>query len=122
MAKRSEIKVEQIRLVMEHDPDPDPSGLEREAEEGDAYAKKRLAAYEEGDWQYVGIFAEAEIIVKGTVQTIRTPGLWNTESDSGRTYLDEIGREEYADLKDILRSLGAKEIPALSTAKWKKRF
>lgn len=112
-------EVKEITVVEEADTDPDVSWLEQQAEEGDAFAKKRLADYESGDWVMIGIFVEAEVEVNGTMQTIRTPGLWNTESDSERSYKDEIAGEEYEELKDILKGLGIRKVPPLSSARRK---
>jgi hypothetical protein len=116
---RDGYKFEELRVIEHADTDPDVSWLEAEAEAGDAFAKKRLVAYERGDWVMIGIYVEAEIIVGGTVQKIRTPGLWNTESDLDKSYKREIAGEEYEELKSILGDLDIHKVPPLSSARWK---
>lgn len=115
----AEARVEELRVIEHADVDPDVSWLEAEAEAGDAFAKKRLVAYERGDCVMIGIYVEAEVIVGGTVQKIRTPGLWNTESDSDKSYKQEIAGEEYEELKSILKDLGIRKVPSLASARWK---
>ena len=78
-----------------------------------------------GDWCYLGIRAEAEIIGNeqkdgpnkwhGVVQTISSGGLWGIESDSDRSYLEEVQEEELSNLKTELRALGFSK-RAISTA------
>ena len=43
-----------------------------------------------GDWGYIGVRADAEIIVDGVSQDITSGGLWGVESDSDRAYLAEL--------------------------------
>lgn len=58
------------------------------------------------DWQFVGIYASAQIIVGDVFQHIKSAGLWGIESDSSDEYFREVALEEVASLKDILRDLG----------------
>ncbi len=45
---------------------------------------QRMEAYNRGDWHMVGIRAVAEVVTaSGTIQTLRSGGLWGIESDSG---------------------------------------
>lgn len=67
---------------------------------------KRMEALNAGDWSYIGIYATAEIVVNGTCQRVRSPGLWGIESDSEQSHFDEIGKEELAQLRDVLSELG----------------
>ena len=55
---------------------------------------------------FIGIRAEAEIVVHGVCQTITSGGLWGIESDSARQYLSDVEQEEVDQLKAILQSLG----------------
>lgn len=66
----------------------------------------RCEAYNRGDWWMLGIYAIAEVIVGGTIQRLRSGGLWGIESDSDQAYLDEVGHEQLAELADILNEFG----------------
>jgi len=69
----------------------------------------RLAAYERGDFNFVGVQAQARCMVVrdqvGTLFNIESPGLWGIESDSGEDYFNEIYAEQLAELKDMLAAL-----------------
>ena len=119
-------KVVNLRVVFAHDDDPDLSYLEDEsrysgvaprlAAKYRAQDKARLASY--GDsWHMIGTYVEADVDVNGTIQRIKTPGLWGTESDSNRKYLMSVAKEEYGQLVVILKKLGVRSVPAFSTAK-----
>ena len=82
------------------DPFPDTSYLEAPEFED------RLQQYRNGDFSFIGISAEAEIVVNGVCQTIISGGLWGIESDSDQQYLSEVEQEELDQLKAILQSLG----------------
>ena len=82
------------------DPFPDSSYLESEA------FQDRRQQYVNGDFGFIGIRAEAEIVVAGVCQTITSGGLWGIESDSTPDYLSEIGQEEIVQLQEILHALG----------------
>jgi len=71
--------------------------------------KKRLEAYYNNEWHFVGVQAVAEIRIDGLLQTISSGGLWGIESDSGDEYFDEIFEEEKKQLKDVLLQLGFTE-------------
>ena len=71
--------------------------------------KKRLEAYYNNEWHFVGIQAVAEIRIDGLLQTISSGGLWGIESDSSDEYFDEIFEEEKEQLKDVLLQLGFTE-------------
>lgn len=68
---------------------------------------QRSEALNRGDWNYIGLWAEAEaqLTNNGPVQTIRSGGLWGVESDSGE-YLAEIAKEELSQLRDELEAMG----------------
>ena len=91
------LKIEVKRM---DDPDTDTSYLEQEGFED------RLAKYNNGDFRYIGIRAEAEIVINSVIQRISSGGLWGTESDSDESYLKEIEQEELSDLRSILHELG----------------
>jgi len=76
----------------------------------------RMESLNRGDWCFIGIRAEAEVIANvetdgpgkwhGVVQTISSGGLWGIESDSERSYIEEEQRHQSADLKTELLALG----------------
>jgi hypothetical protein len=82
------------------DPFPDASYLESEG------FHDRRQQYDNGDFGFIGIQAEAEIVVAGVCQTITSGGLWGIESDSTPDYLSEIEQEEIEQLQEILQALG----------------
>ena len=82
------------------DPDPDTSYLEA------AEFEDRYRQYRNDEFGFIGIRAEAEIVVGGVCQTITSGGLWGVESDSDRSYLAEVEQEEIGQLQSILESLG----------------
>jgi len=98
--KRSAPELRLLYVRVEDDPDPDVSYLEQEE------FAERLAAYQRGDFTFVGVRVEAEIIISGTVQTLMSPGLWGIESDSGEEYIEEVAVEEYGELRKILTDIG----------------
>jgi hypothetical protein len=66
----------------------------------------RMEALSRGEWYFMGIIAKAKIITEsGTVQTVRSGGLWGIESDSG-DYIKEVEEEELASLRIELESFG----------------
>ena len=71
--------------------------------------KKRLEAYYNDEWYFIGIQAVAEIRINGISQTISSGGLYGIESDSGDEYLDEVFEEQKEELKDNLLELGFTE-------------
>ena len=74
-----------------------------------AYTKQdyqRMEAYNNGDWQYLGIRVKAEIQIGDTCQNISSGGLWGVESDSEDSYLKEVEQEELSSLRQTLYDLG----------------
>lgn len=77
--------------------------------ENPEYGKEDLAEFIEwweGKWFFVGVFARVSVVVRGTTQTLRTPGLWSIESSSSSEYIEEIFQEEKQLLLEILGDLG----------------
>jgi hypothetical protein len=93
-------RISSITAKQIFDPFPDVSYLESEG------FQERRQQYDNGDFGFIGIRAEAEIVVAGVCQTITSGGLWGIESDSTPDYLSEIGQEEIEQLQEILQSLG----------------
>ena len=76
-----------------------------------AYAQQdweRMRGLTEGNWNYVGIMAEAEVTLAGSnvIQRITSGGLWGIESDSGDAYLEEVAKSELEELRGELQTLG----------------
>jgi hypothetical protein len=80
---------------------------------------ERMERLNRGDWCYIGIHADAEIGIPQnparnaktdsgvyTVQTIRSGGLWGTESDSDESHLKSIEQEELSELRAQLKAIG----------------
>jgi hypothetical protein len=69
---------------------------------------ERLERLNAGDWCYLGIRASADIqtLSSGPIQHIRSGGLYGIESDSDRAYIESVEKEELADLREQLQSLG----------------
>jgi hypothetical protein len=68
---------------------------------------QRMEALERGDWCFVGIMAKAEVVTpSGTIQILRSGGLWGIESDSDESYLGEIRAEQLDELRDELDAFG----------------
>jgi hypothetical protein len=97
--RRSAPQLQQIRVRVMHDESPDTSFLDQPGEE------ERREALERGDFSFVGVRAEAEVVVEGVIQTITSGGLWGVESDSG-DYIEDVALEEYDNLREILKVIG----------------
>jgi hypothetical protein len=110
-------KIESISCQQTFDVDGDISWLQQydinskdsEEQKCALQDKKRLEAYYNDEWYFIGIQAVAKIRINGISQTISSSGLWNIESDSGDEYFDEVFDEEKEQLKDNLLELGFTE-------------
>lgn len=98
--KRRAPELESIKVLVMPDEDPDPSYLDQDEFE------ERLAAYKRGDFSFVGVRAEAAVIIDGVVQTLTSGGLYGIESDSDKAYFEEVGAEEWDGLRQILKTVG----------------
>ena len=67
---------------------------------------ERMEACTRGDWSFIGIRAQAEVVVDGVCQSITSGGLWGIESDSEESYLSSVEEEELTSLRGILHELG----------------
>ena len=76
---------------------------------------ERMEAYNNQQWYFVGIRAEAEIVVSGICQTITSGGIWGIESDSDKYYFAGVEAEELSELRKTLEALGFSK-RAISTA------
>ena len=86
----------------------DASYLEQENEKGELLFGTRLQEYHRGEFDFIGIRAEAEYVIgfTGSLQRVTSGGLWGIESDSDRAYMESIEAEELSDLKTQLLALG----------------
>src|SRR6267142_4913273 len=77
----------------------------------------RMERMNRGDWCYIGIRAEAEVVANvqsegkpgkwhGVVQRVTSGGLWGIESDSKRSYIEEEQAGQLAELKTELLAMG----------------
>jgi hypothetical protein len=98
-------KLNSVRIIISGDECPDASYLEQEG----LGFEDRLAAYRNGDFSFVGVQVEAEIYIPHgsdwIIQTIKTPGLWGIEDDSGEDYFREVAADESVTLSDMLQEL-----------------
>ena len=69
---------------------------------------ERMERLNRGDWRYLGIRVEAQVQTHGqsTIQRISSGGLWGIESDSERSYFDEVAQDELRELKNELLAIG----------------
>ncbi len=72
---------------------------------------ERMQDLDRGEWCFVGVRADAQILIpngsqgSSTIQTITSGGLWGIESDSGE-YFKEVEKEQLDELRDQLHALG----------------
>ena len=66
----------------------------------------RMEAYNNGDWDFIGIQAQADVIISGVCQSITSGGLWGIESDSDKSYLQSIEADELTNLRAVLYEMG----------------
>lgn len=75
----------------------------------DGLSPERQRSFDAGNWSYVGIMAQAEIVItRGQIRThhrIESAGLWGIESDSGKDYLDEVFKEECDQLRQDIEAI-----------------
>lgn len=77
----------------------------------------RAKAYSNGDWQYIGIRAEAVVSYDTgngdrRIETLTSGGLWGIESDGSQDYIIAVVDEELAELKSHLEQF------SIDTANW----
>ena len=113
--KRSAPQVQEIRVRVMHDDEPDTSYL-------DDPENDRWEQFKNGDFSFVGMRAEADVVIEGVVQKLTSGSLWGIESDSGDDYIQEVAAEEYGDLRKILISIGVStsQLPTKFDPTWMK--
>jgi hypothetical protein len=67
---------------------------------------ERAEAFNNSQWNYVGVQAVATIETNGLRNKLTSGGLWGIESDSATEYFAEVGAEEVEALRDVLMELG----------------
>lgn len=71
---------------------------------------ERMERLNRGDWCYIGIRAEAKILIPSgggcLVQEITSGGLWGIESDSEESYFSEVEANELSKLHSQLSAIG----------------
>ena len=66
----------------------------------------RMEALQREEWGFIGIQAQAKIVLDGTCQTIKSGGLGGIEWDSEESYLQSVERDELTSLRGILHTMG----------------
>jgi len=94
-----------IVIRVEDEDSPDASYLEQEGWE------ERRAAYERGDFHFIGICVDAHVQVAGHRSTWHTSsgGLWGIESDSDGQYLWSVAEAEIMELREDILAQGISE-------------
>lgn len=105
-------------FTIEHNPDDNRTYNWFNPQDGACENKKqakrdynRMMAYENGDWNMIGIKAVAEVQTSENgrewlVNRISSGGLWGIESDSDEEHKAEVEREQLAELTDALLAFG----------------
>jgi hypothetical protein len=113
-ARRPPAELRALRVVVKEDLDPDVSYLEQEEFE------ERLAEYRRGEFGFVVVRAEAEVIIGGTDQILTSPGLAGIENDAPPEEIEQIAAEEWAALRDVLKAVGVstEQLPLELDREW----
>jgi hypothetical protein len=93
------VKLDALRVVTLSDELADPQ--EKCGADDHPDAKERLRRYYEGEWHFVGVRAEAQVRIDGTLQQIATSGVWGIDSDDAED-IRLHASEQYAELVAIL--------------------
>lgn len=100
---------ERIVVKVERDTDMSPDQANRDAET-ELFTAADIENFEEDRWRYLGIYAEATVLLPlhgaTFILPVPGPGLWGVESFSERSYLREVAEEQVIELKHVLDVLG----------------
>lgn len=66
----------------------------------------RMEALNDNRFSFIGVGAEARVVVARICQTVTSGGLWGIESDSDESYLKETEQEQLSELRTQLYELG----------------
>jgi hypothetical protein len=111
--------IERVYVEVIPDEDPDLSYLEQDYAEVSDDAERegyltqdymRIHAYHRDEWSMVGVRLVADVTTdrEGYVDRpieLRSAGVWGIESDSGKGYALQTGREQQDDLREQLEAL-----------------
>ena len=113
-ARKPPTELRSVRVVIEEDADPDISYLEQDEFED------RLAAHKSGEFHFVGIHVEAEVLIASTVQVLTSPGIWGVESDTDEAGFEQIAGDEWLALRDVLKDVGipTDQLPLAPKHEW----
>jgi dipeptidase len=107
----------EIAMMIDADHDANPNDYLFQDQNYQQEDQRRLEAWRNGDWHFIGIRAKAQIkIPYGTnpdcwiISKLLSPGLWGVESDSGEAYVQQVYQDERDILLDMLTSLKTYEI------------
>lgn len=114
-SNRAGLVVESCRVDIIPDETADTSYLEQ------AEFSDRLAAYNAGEFSFVGVRASAVVsryCGNGSrqLQEFTSPGIWGVESDSSRDYLRELALEQLGELREHLAAFNVTLPPELQSA------
>lgn len=82
-----------------------PENTPEEVREYVAQDYKRMEDLNTGYWEFIGIKAEAHVVINDVVQEITSGGLWGIESDAPDEF-ESIEAEELSSLREQLEALG----------------
>lgn len=108
-SRRPSAELQTIRVVVENDTDPDVS---------EAFSD-RLEEYQDGKFGFLSVQAEADVLIEGVQQTLKSGGCSGVESDD-ESHLDQIVSDEWAELRAVLKACGVstEQLPLAADRGW----
>lgn len=108
---RATTKRSSFKRVIEQDPDPDPSYLDQPE------WVERKKEYERDAFHFMHVYALCEVLVPSgtpsgyfTTFPLGTPGLYGIESDSDKSYFEDVYADECRSLEHMLKVLNVEII------------
>jgi hypothetical protein len=94
MSLSSDVRSEHVEITFQlvYDATPDTAWLEEPGNED------RKAAWTRNEWHFVGIIVIVVFVEQDTRFEVRSPGLWNVESDADEAYLMGLGHQELKEM------------------------
>jgi hypothetical protein len=113
-ARRPPAELRAVRVIFEPDPNADASYLKHDGLEG------RLTEYENDEFGFLWVRADAEVTIGGVVQTLTSGGMRAIESDTDEDYLDELIAGEWTTLRGVLKTVGVptEQLPLEVEREW----